>query len=600
VKVPRLPLIVAAMGAGFLVLGVADQQARLASAVSSLPLFWVAMTLIAAPPIWVLLGHAPTRHERISVVLLLGMAIYLVKVMASPLEFTLPDEFSHLRTLNDVLNSGHLFAENPLLPISSLYPALEAAAAAAMVSSGLESFPLALVLIATARVVGLLSLFHIAEGITSSARVAGIASLIYMANLSFLTFDAQFAYESLALPLALLAIWAVLGWSRAGGRSVLYASLALGAVAATAMTHHLTSFALLGFLSAWAVMSFIRPRGARPRWPIVVAAGWAATVNFLWFTIVGGLALQYLNIIVLGGVDELFALLRGALPPKRLFVTRPEFALPLPEIVVAYAATGLLLLALPFMLHHAFRRRSPPPIAVVLGLAALLYPVSLALRFTVTGSETSQRAAEFVFLPLGILGANWLLRPLSARWRSRPRALIAPLLFVVLAGGIVSGDPPQGRLPGPYYVAAEQLSIEPQGTFTASWASHALGPNNRLIADRTNAKLLGSIGAQYPVTASNQHLGTAYLMFRETMRQVDVDLLRTGAIRYVVVDLRLSRDIPVYKYYFESAEPDAGRHTKPLPLAALQKFDGLRGVTRIYDSGDIVIYDMRDVADVAP
>jgi len=33
--------------------------------------------------------------------------------------------------------------------------------------------------------------------------------------------------------------------------------------------------------------------------------------------------------------------------------------------------------------------------------------------------------------------------------------------------------------------------------------------------------------------------------------------------------------------------------TAPLPRAGLTKFDGVPGVSRVYDSGDIEIYDMR-------
>ena len=40
-------------------------------------------------------------------------------------------------------------------------------------------------------------------------------------------------------------------------------------------------------------------------------------------------------------------------------------------------------------------------------------------------------------------------------------------------------------------------------------------------------------------------------------------------------------------------DPDTGKHTAPLPRAGLTKFDGVPGVSRVYDSGDIEIYDMR-------
>ena len=89
-------------------------------------------------------------------------------------------------------------------------------------------------------------------------------------------------------------------------------------------------------------------------------------------------------------------------------------------------------------------------------------------------------------------------------------------------------------------------------------------------------------------------------MLAQTLGRGELDIMRRAAIRYVVVDLRLARDLPVYGVLFEASEPDAWRHTTPIPLAALQKFDGLRGVTRIYDSGDIIIYDVRGLVDGAP
>jgi hypothetical protein len=593
------PVILASTGAGLLLVGLADEQSRI-GAPMSLPLFWAGILWIVGPSTWRLLAPAPSRNERISIVLILGLALYLVKVMASPIAFTMNDEFTHWRTLDDVLSSGHLFADNPLLSISPIYPGLEAATAAAKVSSGLGVFPLAMILMGAARVVTVLSLFLLAGTITGSGRVAGIATVIYMANPSFLAFDALFSYESLALPLAFLAIWAVLCWSRHRGRSVLHGGLALAAIAATTVTHPLTSLVLVTFLTTWAVVSLVRPRGSTARWPIGVAAAWAVVVNMVWLATVGGPAINYLFRIVQGGVDELLPVLSGANAVRQLFASQTGFAVPLPETVLAYAAVALLLLALPFMLLHAVRGRHPPAVVVVLVLAALLYPASLALRLAGAGSETSQRSSEFLYVALGVLGADWLVGSRASLWRPHGRLPVVLTLLVVFAGGIVIGGPPWSRLPGPYHVAAEQRSIEPQGLYTAAWALSELGPKNRLIADRTNAKLLGSIGSQYPVTSGNSHLGTAYVMFAQTLDPAMLDVMRRARIRYVVVDLRLARAPPVYGVYFERSEPDAGRHTTPIPLAALQKFDGLRGVTRIYDSGDIIIYDVRGLVDGAP
>ena len=98
--------------------------------------------------------------------------------------------------------------------------------------------------------------------------------------------------------------------------------------------------------------------------------------------------------------------------------------------------------------------------------------------------------------------------------------------MVVIAGGIVTGNPLVARLPGPYHVAAEQRSIEPEGIAAANWALVELGPDNRIVADRTNAKLMGGLGLQYPVTSANQHIGTAWPMYALTLDQNNLDVLR--------------------------------------------------------------------------
>jgi hypothetical protein len=548
------------------------------------------------PPRASLLRLGPSVSERIGLVAVLGLALYLVKVMVSPAAITLPDEFSHLRTLEDILRTTHLFADNPLLQISAIYPGLEAGAATMVVTSGVGTFPVALLLIGAARLVAILAIFLLARRITHSATAAGVAAIIYMANPSFLAFDVAFAYESLALPLALVAIWATLRWADHHGRSPLDAVVAISAIAATAVTHHLTSVVLMAFLVVWALIALVRDRGRATIWPIWVAAVVAVASAGLWLLVAGTLAVTYLSTIIGGGVSELLQILSGLGEARRLFASHAGFVSPLPEIVTAYLAVGLLVLALPFVLVHALRGRRPSAIVLALALGALCYPASLALRFTSTGAETSQRASEFVFLALAILGADWLVGLRSTRLRP-PRAIAFVGLLIVVGGGIVTGNPPIGRLPGPYHVGAEQRSIEPEGVAAASWALVELGPDNQIVADRTNAKLMGSVGLQYPVTSANSHLGTAWAMYAVTLDQTNLDVLRLGHIRYLVVDLRLTEDIPEYPYVFEQSEPDAGNHTAPMPLAAVRKWESLQGVTRIYDSGDIIIYDIGGLTD---
>ena len=68
----------------------------------------------------------------------------------------------------------------------------------------------------------------------------------------------------------------------------------------------------------------------------------------------------------------------------------------------------------------------------------------------------------------------------------------------------------------------------------------------------------------------------------------EVDLL---GIKYVLADLRLTRQLPASGQYF-SMDPHAGQYRHPLPLADMTKFNHVPGVARIFDSGNIVIYDL--------
>jgi hypothetical protein len=60
--------------------------------------------------------------------------------------------------------------------------------------------------------------------------------------------------------------------------------------------------------------------------------------------------------------------------------------------------------------------------------------------------------------------------------------------------------------------------------------------------------------------------------------------------KYVVGDDRITTQVPRLGWYFSPHEPGAATRTKPLDLAALEKFDRSLLFARIYDNGHISIY----------
>src|SRR5438270_7507233 len=203
-----LPALSLTSAVGVFLLALAYNGGRDAAQWSD-PLFWFGLLVLFLPIAGRLLSVRASRRERIALLVVLGMALYLAKYLQYPLYFTYHDEFAHWRTAHDIAASGHLFQGNPIIPISSFYPGLEIATSALSSLTGLSLFAAGIVVIGVGRLVLVLALYFFFEYLISSARVAGIATLLYMANPHFLFFDADFSYESLALPLAMFVLFAV-------------------------------------------------------------------------------------------------------------------------------------------------------------------------------------------------------------------------------------------------------------------------------------------------------------------------------------------------------------------------------------------------------
>jgi hypothetical protein len=162
-------------------------------------------------------------------------------------------------------------------------------------------------------------------------------------------------------------------------------------------------------------------------------------------------------------------------------------------------------------------------------------------------------------------------------------AAVAGALTLVF-NGLVNGWPPfWERLPGPYQAAGVERSVGPEQIASADWALAALGPRNRFATDQGDYPVLGSYGDQKPVLQDG-FLYTSTAFTQSVARQA-LNL----AVHYVLVDRRLSQQLPASGSYFPI---DSGTYTHPLPLADLTKFNHVPGVARIYDSGNIVIYDL--------
>lgn len=588
-----MPQLVVTAGLGLLLVAGGDTLSRRGVGWAE-GVFWIGLLVLVMPIAARLLGASARRTERLLLVMLLGVALYAVKVFHDPLGFTFSDEFAQLRTLMDIMGSDRLFTPSPLLPITPYYPGLPSSTSAVAETTGLSAFAAAVFVIGAARFVLVAALFLLVEVASRSSRVAGIAALVYAANPNFVFFGAQAAYESLALPLAAIALLAATYGAYVGQRQRrAFTALAVAAILATVVTHHLTSFALAGLLVAWTVVWLIRKRPSvdPAPWRLALFATAAATA---WTLLVANSLVGYLSPVLGGAVTELFRVINGEEGTRQLFRGAASVA-PLWEQLLGFGAVGLILLGIPFGLYRMVRGDRDRVLMLTIALAAVAYPATLALRLTTAGAETAQRASEFLFpgigAVLGIAVVELFLRGQPGRARYAATLAAAGVIFV---GGLIVGWPTWARLPGPYLVGADTRSIEREGVRTAGWFLDELGPGNRIVADRTNRLLVGSYGLQRPVTGYGDLLDTKTLILSPQLGEAERAVARQGDVRYVVIDRRLSTAVPATGIYVERGELRTlgGIRREPLGADRLAKYDGVPGISRVYDSGSIQLYDI--------
>jgi hypothetical protein len=439
------PPITLLAATGLVIVAFANTLARV-SGPGATTLWWVGLLAITAPAAIRLLSRAAGRGERVAIVATTGLALYIVKLLHGPGAFVMFDELQHTATLLDIMENGRLFTFNTVLVASPYYPGVEVLADL-LGRSGLPVWESGALVIGAARLLHVIAMFLLFERVSGSARIAGVGTLIYMTNPSFLFFDAQFSYESVALPLATYAVWLIArrepvaespeppsrpgrwwfrvhpagGFGTTGGTRLGLTILTLLAIGSVVVTHHVSAIALSGFLVAWAVVSLgykaLRRRGGAD---VVTFAIVSVVATSAWMLYVATVTVRYLAPAVGSAVTQVIDLVGGEESGRELFRSATGQAAPAWEQGLGYASVAVALLLLPIGLPMVWRRYRDRSAAMTLALVALLYPVTLVARLTPRGAELSARSAEFVFLGVGFVGAVGLVTLMErfTEWRS--------------------------------------------------------------------------------------------------------------------------------------------------------------------------------------
>lgn len=564
-------------------------------------LFWLGLAIMYAPVATRLLVKDCSRAERIVLVAVLGMGLYFVKLFHSPLTFTEHDEFLHWRTTLDILQTGHLFHVNPLLPVSAVFPGMETVTAALASVAHLSIFQAGVLVTACARLVIMLSIFLFVEDASGSSRVAGIAAAVYMANPNFLFFDAQFKYETLALTFAALTLFLAARRQSVSGRGRDWLmGLAVIMLAATVISHHLTAYLLTSFLILWTVVAFFRRRTETGWMDLGGLALLALALNEAWLLFVAQKTVGYISPILRSAITSIWNLILLRHSVRAPFSSSSGYVFSFWERALGVASVALLLVGLAIGFWQLWRQRDGVmAVGIALAVVALAYPVSLGFRFSGAAWETGNRSSEFIFLAAGFVVAVAIISFWPRTWpRWQVTGSLSLCLTVLFFGGIIAGWTPQWRMPGPYLpLAADTRGIDSQTLAAAAWTRTYLGPRQRIGADDVNELVLGSFGDQNVISGLYGGQNMYFTLISPTFVNFSKARKITN-LAYLLADYRAVH-VPYGSEYDLVPFPPGYTGNKLRAWKATQikndlsKFDDDRKLDRLYDAGGIVIYGVK-------
>ena len=548
--------------------------------------YWAGQALIIVPVAVRMLGRRSLAATgTTALVMILTVAEVLAKVCYSPAAFSFADELAHWRSTLNLMQTGKLFTVNYMLPISPRYPGLEEVTAALTSVTGLSIFVTGLIVAGVAHLLFVSVLYLLFTEVSGSHRVGGVALLYYASNPLFTSFDSMFVYQTLALAflaLTLLTAWRLAspemdgqraGWLILGGLVIL----------ATVVTHHVTSYVLMATLLLICLVALATGHRLMAGWTAILALA-SVLAGLGWLLVAAPQTWSYLAPTAELTLHELQGLLAGG------HASAPATQGPLGNQVLSATAVLVMSALLPVGWWCVWRRYRGHPWTIAMAIGSAGWYAIVAIRLVVAdGSELAGRASTFVFVPAAYMAALAVaqLTGTVLRWRART---VATAMFVavllLMFDGLANGWPPYWeRLPGAHQVAGSERSVGPEEMAAARWALSALGPGNRFATDIGSYPVLGSYGDQDPVR------NVAYLYTSRQFGPAESARARVQQIRYLWVDRRLSQSLPASGQYFP-VDPRAGKYTRPLPAAGLAKFAAIPGIARIYDSGNIAIYDL--------
>jgi hypothetical protein len=578
--------------------------------------FWIGMLAPVVATVLALWSSRTAASARVGLLVVLAVFGTLPKLLRTPTGPLYFDELAHWRQVRNLVDTGVVGRPNGMLRTLPSFPGLHTLTATLEQLTGVSTWTAAVAVVVIAHVIGLLAVYALATVAASqlgadeaaSSRIGAMTAVVYATNSSWLFFDTQFAYETLAVPLVFsILTLALLAARTSHRRGVLTCSVAVLCLA-VAIVHHSSALVVAGLLLVLTALS-LRRGGDRAHARAALRVGVAGlSALVVWLATSRELLVHYLGPYLTSGLSQLAALAGNisggsehgsAAGSRRLF---GGTSLPAYEVLAAFAAPLVLGAVVGTMLlvggrsarRASLRRGLRVPAVGVLAVLTGAYFASLPFLLTVGMSDTARRSwtysmggvAFFVAIGLSSVAACWgAWRPI--RRRAAAGAAVGALC-VVMVGNVAAGQNETYRFPGPRAEGSDIRGLDAEALGVAEWLAGNLPADSRLVTDRFTASLATSIGRQRLVIPWSGE-PTWQLIAGDLMDPGYATALTGGRFDYLIVDDRMATLEPALGYWYDRNEP-AWVHDAPTAVADVRRLDCVGWAAAVFATEHYTVY----------
>jgi hypothetical protein len=562
--------------------------------------FWCGLLLGVVPLAVTLIRASTSTRLRCLCLLALAVVTYLPKLFRDAGGPALFDEVLHYGQILKIGVTGALAVPNSLVPVLQYYPGADASVVGLHDVTQLPLWDAGLVLAGLAHVALLAGVYALAKIVTDSPQLAGLAAVVYAVSPGFTFFSTEVAYETIALPLAVWTVVAMLLTLHAHGRHRVWLGLAAAAgIMATGVTHHVTSLLLAALLLVLALFHLMFRQGSRPSWATTGMlsgfAMFAVSFDVLWIGLHSWRIVTYVSPDPRGALVAAQDMLHLSGHAAFSASTLPGYE----QVAGLLAAPLVCLLVLVGILRHRSIGTSQP-LRYCIFAVAVGYPLSLPLEFTNTGLVWAHRLWPYLYIGVAIVAATAIHQltkenplPGRSRWRPLPpgtsTAAIVGLLSLILIGNTATEVNAQTQFPNQQIYAGAASLDSPAYLQVAAWFTAHAPSGTRFVSDPDVAVDLISYTDEQAISTFQTWLLT------ESTGQVPASVLATLGhehIAYLIVDRRMYSQVPARGYIYEPYEPHAFAEHQPVPIAAWSALQRQPWAKQVYVSGSLVVFQL--------